>query len=286
MLKKKLTLLTLIYFLTLFSAVHAVSIELQTLTTHIRETFSYAPDWTLSLEPSAPSELQGFEKYTLKISRGDQFQIQSVYVAPDRQHYFVGNVQNMTTQTDKVRQSMIQLEEAPSKGKENAPVTIVEYSDFQCPTCKNAHETVYKNLFKEYKGKVRLVYKYYPLTQYHPWAEAAAIAAECAKLQNPEKFWNLQDSIFANQSSLSIENIRGKFMGFAQSAKLDMKWFSSCYDTKQTLDTVRRNVTEGQAVGVRSTPTFIVNGHLITGANYQNLKILIDEFLNNRHAVP
>jgi protein-disulfide isomerase len=138
-------------------------------------------------------------------------------------------------------------------GPDHAPVTVVEYGDFECPTCKQAAPAV-KLLFERFVGKVRVVFRHYPLEQAHPHAMHAAQAAECAGGQG--KFWEMHDLLFANQQHLKLNQLRG----YAEQLQLDVARYTAEMDDEIYLQRVREQMRGGDASGVRGTPTFYVNG--------------------------
>ena len=160
-------------------------------------------------------------------------------------------------------------------GDPNAPVTVVEFSDFECPYCKKAYEDSVKQLKTEYvsTGKVKFVYRDYPLG-FHPKAQKAAEASECAHEQN--KFWEMHDKLFENQASLSEVN----YKKWATELGMDSNKFNDCLDTGKYANEVAADTAAGNALGVSGTPTFFVNGQKIVGAvPYAQLKQVVDSYL-------
>ena len=171
----------------------------------------------------------------------------------------------------------VEIGKAPVTGAENAPVTIVEFSDFQCPYCSKAAETVIQ-VKKEYGNKVRVVFKQYPLP-FHSQAKMAANAALCAWEQKPANFWTMHDKLFADQSKLGKEGLQAT----AKSVGVDMDKFNTCLDGGKYMSMIEKDIQQGKDLGVKSTPTFFVNGKLIQGAQpFEAFKELIDEELANK----
>jgi protein-disulfide isomerase len=146
----------------------------------------------------------------------------------------------------------------PSLGPKDAPVTIAEFGDFQCPYCGRSEQTL-KELRQEYGDKIRLVYLDFPLS-FHQYAFPAALAARCAGEQH--KFWEYHDALFANQSKLSSQDLKDT----AKALKLNTKQFDACFDSQRYAREVRADMEQGSALGVDGTPGFFVNGRPITGA--------------------
>ena len=167
-------------------------------------------------------------------------------------------------------------------GQNNAPITMVEYSDFQCPLCKKFYEDALPIIMKNYveTGKVKLVYKQFPLS-IHPQAPAAAMATECALEQN--KFWEMHDLLFKNQASWSGNPSHiAQFKQLAGQLGLDQKQFDNCLDTQKHLGNVNKDYQEGINKAVRGTPTFYINDQIIVGA--QDAKVftdMLDQLLQN-----
>lgn len=160
------------------------------------------------------------------------------------------------------------------RGKFNAPITLVQYSDFECPFSGRAYST-FKKLLSDYPDKVRLVYKHFPLS-FHANAQKASESAECAGEQG--KFWEYHDKLFENQSSgLSVSN----FKQWAADLKLNTNKFNDCLDSGKYASKVQADEVDGQKRGVQGTPATFVNGQLISGAvPYENFKSAIDQLLN------
>lgn len=158
----------------------------------------------------------------------------------------------------------------PSLGPADAPVTIVEFSDFQCPFCKRAQPTV-KELLERYPTQVRLAYAHYPLPN-HPWARPAAIAAECAAAQDPGLFWTLHDAYFENQAAMNPSNVADKTREFLAGSGIDLATWNTCatdtasegYQLASAI--VDRTAALGRQMQVSGTPAFFINGQLISGA--------------------
>jgi protein-disulfide isomerase len=153
----------------------------------------------------------------------------------------------------------VSVEGAPMRGTPDAPVTLVEFSDFECPFCKQAHPTL-KQVLDRYPGKVRLAYRDFPLDSIHPQARRAAEAARCAHDQG--KFWEYHDVLFAQSPQLALENLRR----YAGQVGLDVAKFDSCLATGTHKATVQRDLDEGNRLGITGTPAFFINGRTLTGA--------------------
>ncbi len=172
--------------------------------------------------------------------------------------------------------SRVETDGSPFKGPKEAPVTLVEFSDFQCPFCMRLTKTL-RDVAAKYGDKVRLVYRQFPLSQIHPFAEKAAEASLCAADQN--QFWEMHDLIFETQSQLKVEDLKAK----AAKLKLDSGVFDDCLDSGKYSDRVRQDQREGFTLGVASTPALFINGRFISGAlPLSDISRIIDEEISLR----
>lgn len=152
----------------------------------------------------------------------------------------------------------IALDGAPVRGNPNAPVTVVEFSDFQCPFCARAHTTLVQ-VRETYKDQIKIVYKDFPLP-IHPNAPKAAEASRCAREQ--DKYWEYHDILFANYSALEVANLKK----YAADLKLDTAKFDACLDSGKYAQAVSKDTAEGTRAGVSGTPAFFINGRFLSGA--------------------
>ena len=153
----------------------------------------------------------------------------------------------------------VSVDGAPFKGPAKAPVTIVEFSDFYCPFCRRVLPTL-AQLESQYGDKIKLVFRDFPIDNLHPGASKAHEAARCANEQG--KFWPYHDKLFASPPKSGPEI----FKGFAKELGLDATAFESCFDSGKYQATVKKDVEEGNRVGVTGTPAFFINGRMISGA--------------------
>lgn len=162
------------------------------------------------------------------------------------------------------------------RGNPNAKITIVEFSDFQCPFCKLFHPTV-KRILEEYPDQVRWVYKHFPLTMIHPEAQSAAEASECAwEQKGDEGFWQFSDLLFENQERLG----RDLYLELAEKIGIDKSKFEECLNSRRYKDKVEAQLNEGIVLGFGGTPTSFVNGQVVEGAvPYEELKKIVESLL-------
>lgn len=164
-------------------------------------------------------------------------------------------------------------------GNPNAPVTMVEFADFQCPFCARMFSDTLPQIKEKYvkTGKVKFVYRDFPISSIHQFAQKAAEAGECADEQ--EKFWQYHDLLYTRQQQLSHENLKK----WAGEVGLDVTKFNQCLDSGKYADEVAKDLADGQAAGVTGTPATFVNGRLVSGAlPYAQFEAIIEEALRAR----
>jgi protein-disulfide isomerase len=157
----------------------------------------------------------------------------------------------------------VSLDDDAVKGDANAPVVIVEFTDYECPFCGRHFVQTHARLVEQYieTGKVKLIVRDYPLS-FHPHAQKAAEAAECAGEQGDDHYWAMHDQLFANQASLGVDN----YKRWAGELGLDQAAFDQCLDSGAMADEVANDLVDGTAYGVTGTPIFFINGRMVSGA--------------------
>lgn len=153
----------------------------------------------------------------------------------------------------------IPTEGYPSLGPDDAPITIVEFSDFQCPFCRRFHDETYQALLNAYPGQIRFVYRNLPLTSIHPDAMPSAIASLCANDQNA--YWDYHGKLFSSETLT-----RETFIQYAEDLSLNVDEFSACLDSGKHDEFIEQDMNFALDLGVQSTPTFFINGLAIVGA--------------------
>jgi protein-disulfide isomerase len=177
------------------------------------------------------------------------------------------------TVIDAPRYSVAIEPDDPVVGNANAVVTVVEFSDFQCPFCQRVMPTL-KQVRETYGDRVRIVWKDFPLTSIHPQAFKAAEAGQCAREQG--KFWEYHDRLFANQQALEPDFLKK----YAAETGLDATKFNACLDTAKYAERVQAQMGVGNQLGVSSTPSVFINGRMVSGAQpYETFTAIIDEEL-------
>lgn len=193
--------------------------------------------------------------------------------AEERHEAYVAELKKKYPTTVSLKPPVVEVSTAgrPSKGPDNAPVTMIIFSDYECPYCKRA-ETTIAEVEKAYPGKIKMVFRDYPLP-FHQHARPAAEAANCANAQG--KFWEYHDKLFAS-ADLSADKLKA----IAAELKLDQKKFDDCLAKSEFKAAIDKDMEDGQAVGVNGTPAFFINGRTLSGAQpFEKFKEIIDEEL-------
>ena len=182
---------------------------------------------------------------------------------------------NVKVMLDPPRYTVPTAPDDPVRGNPAAPITIVEFSDYQCPFCARVNPTLAK-IRETYGDRVKIVFKDYPLPN-HPQAPKAAEAARCAGEQS--KYWEMHDAMFANQRALEVPSLKQT----ARAIGLDGTSFDQCLDSGKWQATIRAGSELGEQMGVNSTPSLYVNGRALIGAMpFENFKQIIDEELSRK----
>ncbi len=250
---------------------------------YIRTAASLPADAKVEVTGWNAATVPGWNIANVQIDSGGRSQQVKVTVSQDGRYLSRGELVDLTVDPAQAIRNKIDLKGQPVRGAPDASVTVVEYSDFQCPFCARAAHTVEHELLEAYPGKVKLVHKNFPLTQIHPWAESGAIAAECALAQQNDGYWKVYETLFEQQKAITPANLKDKVLEVAGQAGLDTQKLGDCYDTKATAAQVQADMAEASVLGVNSTPTFFVNGQRISGAQpIESFRALVDQALGSR----
>jgi len=176
-------------------------------------------------------------------------------------------------QEQAVQRYEVPEDDDPSIGPPDAPITIIEFSDYECPYCKRWYNEVYLRMREEYANEVRVVFRDFPLYSIHPNAEPAAVAANCADQQG--EYWEFHDRLFAGEQLDETT-----YLQYAGELGLNLDEFEACLDSEEQVNEIRGDYEYASGLGVRSTPTFFLNGLPIVGAQpYEVFKQVIDQEL-------
>ncbi len=237
---------------------------------YLRHLYAFGPDARLVVGAPQETGVPGLLKSSIELTIGENHESGSVFVSRDGKYIFRGEMAELARDPLAEARSKLDLKGAPSVGPADSAVTVVEFSDFECPVCRQLHDAV-RTLLPNYP-QVRLVFKDFPIEQIHPWARTAALAGRCAYQQDPKAFWKLYDVIYDNQEVISAENAYQKMTDFAGEAGLNDQAFKSCMAAPEAAAAIDASIANGKLLDVSSTPTIFVNGRRIVGADARTLE--------------
>ena len=244
---------------------------------YVRTVEMWPKDLELKISDPKPSAyLPGFQEFTVgAIYQGNEVLQRLYYLSADGQRFVQGNVFMLAKHPFQRNIDKLKTDLMPSFGAPGAPVTLVVFSDFQCPYCREEAKALRENLPKEFPNDVRVYYKEFPLTTIHPWSMKSAEAGRCVFRANPEAFWDYHDWIFDVQKDITPENLTSKVLEWAGSKGVDTLQLTRCMETHATEPEVRKNMAEGMTLGVDRTPTMFLNGRPLEGMAWDQLKARI-----------
>jgi len=232
---------------------------------YLRHLYALGPNVQLTVSAPKESEVPGLLETTVDVKDGENSQAAKFYLSKDGKYLVRGEVSDLSKDPMAETRALLQTKDAPSLGDPKAPVTLVEFSDFQCPVCRSLHD-VLRGMLPNYP-QVRVVFKDFPLESLHPWARTAALAGRCAYEQNPSAFWKLYDLIYDQQELISASNAWTKMADFAAQTGLNADAFRACMASPEAAAAVDASKANGQRLEVGSTPTVFVNGRRMVGAD-------------------
>ncbi len=243
--------------------------------------YVFPPNTKVVLDDPTASSVPGFPRIMAHLSLGAEKLDRVFYLTPDGEHLVNGSIWDLNRSP--FEDNLAQLPaDGYSFGPAKAKVTIVVFSDFECPYCKQLATTLRQNLAQKYPNNVRVIFKDFPLTSIHPWSHSAAEAARCLGEQKPEAFWAFHDWIFEHQSEVNAANLREKTLALAKAQQLDEPRAAACIDTHATSAAVDESLKTGRELQVELTPTLFINGRMQTGAlPWDRLDALIQRDLNS-----
>jgi protein-disulfide isomerase len=254
----------------------------RTVEDYLRNLYAFGPETSVKVAPPKDIGIEGLLEVDVEIKLGENQQTGKVYITKDGKYMFRGEISDLSKDPMAEARAKLQTKDSPSLGPANAPVTLVEFSDFECPICRSLHDAL-RGLLPNYP-QVRVIFKDFPLEQIHPWARTAALAGRCAYQQDPKAFWRLYDLIYDNQDIISAENAWSKMADFASQSELNPDTFKACMASTEAGAAVDASRANGVLLEVNSTPTVFINGRRLVGADPQLLEQYIKYELDQRRA--
>lgn len=249
----------------------------ETVNAFMRHMFGYDPSVSWEVVAIKPSALAGISEVNVVIKNPQGQQSTRFYVAADGQHALIGEIIPFGSEPfAPARKALEKGINGPSRGPADAPVIIVEFSDLQCPHCKEAQPTIDKLMAEE--KNARLVFQNFPL-QSHDWAAKAAAYADCIGRNSNDAFWKFMQSVYDAQSDILTSNADEKLTALADKSGMKGSDIAACAAKPETASRVEHSVALGKSVDVTGTPTLFINGRRvgnIAGLPYDVLKQLVE----------
>ena len=245
---------------------------------YIRHLLVWPESVDVTIGDPVPAPIPGFYAVKIRGTLGGRTQEDSFYVSADSQSIIRGDVYNVNANPFEADLKILKTDNQPVLGVAGAPVTLVEFADFQCPYCKQEAGVVRNQLMAAFPGQIQLIYMDYPLESIHPFARGAAIMGRCIYTQNNDSFWAYHDWIFQHQGEITAENLRVMALEYSTSDKnLDITRLNACMTAPEPRAQVDRTIAIGDALKLNATPTFFVNGRRLVGTiALDNLKIVVE----------
>ncbi len=236
------------------------------LRTYLQKRFRLPSVDQVKLGPMIQSPLAGLFGRQLQVTN-DKGESRAGILFTDKSEdkFVIGEYMDLSRDPwGRVNMGAVHSDDRPALGPAGAPVTIVEFADFECPFCAHAFGMLETLANTTRKGQVRVIFKNFPLNG-HPWAIKGAEAAECARLQNPDAFWEFARDFYTNQGSINADNVQKHIDDLAAKLKLDGPSLKACMGGSAAMDRIKQDVADGGALRVTSTPTFFINGIPVVG---------------------
>ncbi|MES1262082.1 MAG: thioredoxin domain-containing protein [Acidobacteriota bacterium] len=247
------------------------------LETYLRHLFVWPPAVQMTIDDPKSGPMPGYYEVKIRGVSGAQMQDETFYVSYDGQKIVRGVVYDIGQNPFKPELDKLRTDGRPNVGTPGAPVVITEFSDFECPYCREEAKLLRENLLKTYPKEVRLYFYDFPLQSIHPWAKPAAMAGRCVFRQSASGWWDFHDWIFDKQADLNAGNLTAKVLEFAKTKGLEVEPLTKCMASGETEAEVNHTLEVGQSLSVNQTPTLFINGRRMAGAtSWNDLKFVID----------
>ena len=244
------------------------------LAAYLRHVYAFGPEVELVVGPLHEVGTSGILETIISLTVSGNHEDAPMYVTKDGKYLLRGELSDLSKDPLAEALQKLQTKDAPTMGAANAPITLVEFSDFQCPVCKALHDAL-RDMLPGFP-QVKVVFKQFPLEAIHPWARTAALASRCAYQADPKAFWKLYDLLYDHQDVISPENAWTKMNDYAAQLGLNPESFKECLAGPRASAEVDADVANGKLLEVTSTPTIFVNGRRLVGADPHRLQEYIE----------
>jgi protein-disulfide isomerase len=242
----------------------------------LRSHFSVPEQVAITLSAPKPSEIPGYDTINVTMSDGEKKKDYEFLLSKDGKTLARLTKIDITKDPYEEAMAKINLAGRPVRGNKDAKITIVNYDDFECPFCARMHEAIV-DVLKKYGDNVKVIYKDYPLTEIHPWADRAAVDSNCLAVQNGDAYWDFADYVHANQASITGKEQHRTAPGMEEAVdkvtldigrkhNLNVDQLQACVKNQSQKATLTSSVAEANGLDVSATPTMFVNGERLEGA--------------------
>jgi len=233
---------------------------------YVRDHFGIPESYKITMTDLRESAYPDFLETTITIDDGKEKRSQPFFVSKNMRYLVEGSLFNLGGDSPEAITRLISLQNQSAQGPASAPVTLVEYSDLECPVCAHLQEELETDIVPKYGDKLRVVFKEFPLINIHDWALTGAIAAQCTYQIDPSKYVAFRSTVYKNQATLTGDHARDILLHLGAEVGVDNLKLAACIDSRDSLSRVEANMREGEAIGVSQTPTSYINGRVIVGA--------------------
>lgn len=252
----------------------SLSPEQKNIEAFLRRYYALGTDVQVLVGQPQPIGDSGLRETTVEVKTAEGSDKVKMYLSKDGRYLIRGEVTDMTTDVLGETAAKIDIANSATLGNPSAPITLVEFSDFECPVCRGLHDAL-RGMLPNYP-QVKVIFKDYPIETLHPWARTAALAGRCAYAQEPKSFWKMYDFIYDNQELISPSNAWDKMLDYAAQSKLNVDNFKACMASPQAAAEVDASLANGNLLEVHSTPTIFVNGRRVVGADPHAIQQYLD----------
>jgi len=249
---------------------------------YLRNMFAFGPAIKIAVGDFKDTGIPGLLETQINVIIEGNKEDAKMWVSKDGKCLLRGELNDMTKDPLADSRAKLDLKNAPSTGNPNGTITMVEFADFECPVCRNLHQTLRETLPKY--PQVRLVFKDLPLEQVHPWARTAALAGRCVYQQNAEAFWKMYDFLYDNQDLITAANAWDKMADYAGQAGVNTETFKVCMTGPDAAAAVDASIANAKLLDVNSTPTLLVNGRRVVGADARQLEQVLQYEIQQSNA--
>jgi protein-disulfide isomerase len=257
-----------------------------TLNSFLKAMFGWNQDLTWKIAEIKPSEAAGITQATVVFSTPKGQQATRMYITPDQKFAFTGDLVPFGADPFAETRQELKNVSGPVHGSQDAPITIVEFGDLECPACKAAQPNITKLVQEE--PKVKLIFANYPLESIHKWALPAAKYLDCLGRQNNDTVWKFIATVYDHQSEINEQNVDQMLKAYVKDSGGNPDEVAACAEKPETEKRVNDSVALGHKLDVNSTPTFFINGRRVVGFSspqtpYDAVKAMVDyEVTNNK----